>query len=135
MQSPVPKPPHLSDLLVHVNVNRPAGLAVFGSAPQKTTSEAFLAQKMVIPRAPESRLPARTTRPCPLRLCSVRGTGPPTRGRTSLSLAGDWRGDCSPTPTASPKNTLPAIERAGVELDARFVDSGLRLGTLSEQVG
>jgi hypothetical protein len=134
MQSPVPKPPHLSDLLVHVNVNQPAGLAVCDPAPPKTTTEAFLAQKMVISRALERRFPSRPTRSCPSRFCSERGAGPPNRGCTALSPTGGRGGDCSLTPTSSPKNTLSAIERAGVEVDARFVDSGLPLGSLSERV-
>ncbi len=134
MQSPVPKPPHLSDLLVHVNVNRPTGLAACDPAPPKTTTEAFLAQKMAVSRALERRFPARTTRSCPPRFCSEQGAGPPSRGCTALSRADGRGGDCSLTPTCSPKNTLSAIERAGVELDARFVDSGLRLGSLSERV-
>ena len=134
MQSPVPKPPHLSDLLVHVNVNQPAGLAVCDPAPPKTTIEAFLTQIMVVSRMLERRFPTRTTRSCPPRFRPERGAGPPKSGSVALSRAGGRGEVCSLTPTSSPKNTLSAIERAGVELDGRFVDSGLRLGSLSERV-
>ena len=134
MQSPVPKPPHLSDLLVHVNVNQPAGLAVCEPAPPKMIAEAFLTQIVAVSKMLKRRFPARTTRFRPARFRSEPGARALKSGSVALSRAGGRGEGCSLTPTSSPKNTLSAIERTGVELDARFVDSGLRLGSLSERV-
>ena len=65
MQSPVPKPPHLSDLLAHVNVKALPSLACKNSSPEKRGIEAFLTRKMVIAEALGQALPPRPMGPCP----------------------------------------------------------------------